>query len=302
MDDDRFIFGIVLECFYLCDILNRKIAVRSMLKLFMLVSLLLFAACQSSPPAVLPTVAQLPTLAGTSSSQGGDATVESESSGEIADADQPSVESSLAPEESPTVSPFPTATNTRPPTNTPFPTRTPVIRPTLEPTQAAIATITAQPVLSVPTAAPGATADTSQLVADVVITQAQFQEEIDLLIEDSVDIQSATIDFRPDGINVLLTASGGQAMITGNVLFGVTVASSVNNPSSSFIIIQVLDIRSNAPEVPEAYVNIIGGPLFEAFRAALDGLLSARLGPEHNLENVVMTHDAMLITLLVPNE
>lgn len=263
---------------------------------FLLVLPVLFAACApAADPAALPTLAQLPTLAnGAGVAELGTA----EAAVEGTDAQptpSPTPELSATPTLTPSITPTPTNTNT------PIPTRTPVPRPTIEATAAAAATITAQPVFSAPTAAPGATADTSQLVADVVITEAQFQEELDLLLQDSAEIQSATVDFRADGINILLTATGGEAMLTGNVLFGLTVARALDNPADSFITIQVLDIQTNAPEPPEAYIAAISGPLFEALLNALDDLLAARLGTESNLEDVVLTDDAMLITLLVPN-
>lgn len=256
---------------------------------FLLALPFLFAACApAAEPAALPTVAQLPTLADDAGGTAQAAATDLPPS--------PTLDISATPTLTPSITP--TATST----NTPIPTRTPVPRPTLEPTIAAAATITAQPVFSAPTAAQGATADTSQLVADVVITETQFQAELDLLLQDSVEIQSATVDFRADGINILLTATGGEAMLTGNVLFGLTVARALDNPADSFITIQVLDIQTNAPEPPEAYIAAISGPLFEALLNALDDLLAARLGAESNLEDVVLTDDAMLITLLVPNE
>jgi hypothetical protein len=171
---------------------------------------------------------------------------------------------------------------------------------TVEPTQAAIATGTAA-VLEAPrfsTVTPGGDTQanaTPQIVADLTITEGQFQEEVNVQVASYPAIQRARVDFVPDGINVELTASGGEAFITGNVFVAIQV-------TGSFATISIGDITVNAPEPPDAYIETVTGDFFALMVNVLDTILTQRLGEEHNLENIVMTDAAMEITLLVPEQ
>jgi hypothetical protein len=103
-------------------------------------------------------------------------------------------------EESPTVEP----SNTVPPTATfrPPPTQTPA--PTIDRTRAAIGTGTAAVeeavIISTVTAGANSPVTTPMAVADVVITAAQFQEEVSLRIEDIQEIESARVRMISSGI------------------------------------------------------------------------------------------------------
>jgi hypothetical protein len=97
------------------------------------------------------------------------------------------------------------------------------------------------------------------------------------------------------GINVELTALGGQAFITGNVFVAIEV-------TGSFATISIGDITVNAPEPPEAYIETVTGDFFTLMVSVLDTILTQRLGEESNLENIVLTDDAMEISLLVPEQ
>lgn len=132
-----------------------------------------------------------------------------------------------------------------------------------------------------------------QVVADVVITERQFQEAVSREIEGSETIQRALVDFVPEGINVQLTAQGGQAFITGDVFISIQVA-------GTFAAISIGDITVNAPEPPEEYIEIVQTDFFFKVVDALDTILTERLGEEHNLENIIITNQEMQITLLVP--
>jgi hypothetical protein len=130
-------------------------------------------------------------------------------------------------------------------------------------------------------------------MADVVITEQQFQDELNVQLDGIESIQRARVDFIPTGIAVELTATGGQAFITGNVIVSIQL-------TGSFATISLADIIVNAPEPPEAYVQTITTDFFPAMIGTLDAILARRLGEEHNLQNLVMTDTTMELFLLVP--
>lgn len=240
---------------------------------FFVVFILIAAACQPAPqPRLeLPTLAVLPSLT---------------------PSDEPTNTPTVTLTPRPSDTPAPTLTSTPPPTDTPRPTQT---RALLDPTAAGNATSTAivQEAPRLSTLTPSANGESDQVVADVVITEAQFQEELDQQIADKSSIQSARVDFVPEGILVELTALGGQAFITGRVIVDIQIA-------GTFATISIGDIQVNAPEPPEAYVQVVGTDFFSAMLATLDSILAERLGEEHNLQDLVMTNTAMELYLLVP--
>lgn len=241
----------------------------------------LLPACQpeATPSQALPTVAELPTLV-------------------------PTEAASPTPTLTETSAPTPTPTDTLVPTSTPFPTDTPAptITSTSTPQSTVLAASTAtQAILQAPTFAtftalpPGTLppAGTPQQIADVVITRQQFQDAVNQKIPDYPTIQDAKITFAPNGIRVQLTALGGQAYITGDVLLSIQVSNGVAAISPT-------EITVNAAEPPDAYVEVVNGDFFLMMLDVLDTILKTRLGPEQNLENIVISGDNMLITLLVP--
>ena len=241
---------------------------------FFVVFVLIAAACQPAPQPTLelPTLAVLPSLT---------------------PSDEPTNTPTITLTPRPSDTPAPTLTSTPPPTDTPRPTQT---RALLDPTAAGNATSTAivQEAPRFSTVTPSANGgETNQVVADVVITEAQFQEELDQQIADKPSIQSARIDFVPEGMEVELTALGGQAFITGRVMVDIQIA-------GTFATISIGDIQVNAPEPPEAYVEVVSTDFFTAMVATLDAILAKRLGTEHNLQDLVMTNTSMELYLLVP--
>jgi hypothetical protein len=134
---------------------------------------------------------------------------------------------------------------------------------------------------------------TPQQIADVVITRQEFQAAIDAKIGDYSTLQQAHIAYAPNGIRVTLTALGGQAFITGEVFISIQVSNGVAAISPT-------EITVNAAEPPDAYVEVVNGDFFLMMVDALDSMLKERLGPEQDLENIVISGDNMLITLLVP--
>jgi hypothetical protein len=137
---------------------------------------------------------------------------------------------------------------------------------------------------------------TPQVIADLVITEAQFQEEVNAQMGAYASIQRARADFVPNGINVELTALGGQAFITGSVFL------SIEMTDLRAAQITIGDITVNAPEPPDAYMETVNGDFFTLMVNVLDTILTQRLGEEHNLENIVLTDTAMEVSLLVPEE
>lgn len=254
--------------------------------LILLLMLIMLAACQpAEPQGELPTLAVLPSLEATS-----------EASATATLTEMP--ENTIAPSETPIPSATPTASYTPEPSFTPRPTTTPLA--TIEPTVAANASATAAvleaPIFSTFTPAPGGSSvlgGTPAQLADVVITQAQFQEEVSLRVSNYPKIDRALVDFVPGGINVELTASGGEALITGRVFVSIVL-------TGDFATISLGEITVNAPEPPEAYVDIVTGDFFFMMVETLDAILKQRVGEEQDLESIVVTDAAMEVTLRVP--
>lgn len=240
---------------------------------------LILAACQpaSVETPVLPTLAVLPSLTRSETPTG--TPTESETPGPT-----------MTPTVTLTFTPFPTFTATPRPSAT--------LRATVEPTQAAIATGTAaaQEAPRFATVTPGGNVQpgsTPPMVATVIVTERQFQEELNLQLASYPSMQRARADFVPGGINVELTALGGQAFITGTVFVSIEL-------TGSFATISIGEITVNAPEPPEAYIETVTGDFFTLMVNVLDTILTQRVGDENDLENIVVTDTAIEITLLVP--
>jgi hypothetical protein len=179
---------------------------------------------------------------------------------------------------------IPSATFT--PTTLPTETLPPVVTAPPSPTLPAVRIVTLTP-------APGQAPTTPQALADLVITERQFQEEVDRRIASIDSIQDARIDFTPQGISAELTALGGTAFITGNVQVNIQV-------QGGFAVITIGDISVNAPEPPEAYVLIASREFFSLLIDVLDTTLNSRLGSQFKLEDLTLTDDSILVRLLVP--
>lgn len=262
----------------------------------------LAAACQPSDTEV-PTLFVLPSLTPVPTET---------STATPTDTDVPT-ETSL-PTETNTPTDIPTETLT--PSDTPTPSRTPVPSATPNATGAAIGTATAQvleaPVISTFTPLPpgiiGAVRPTStgtpEVIADVVITQAQFQEEIDRILEDNPDVGDVEILLGEAGLFVTLTASGGEALTTGRFLinFELSVGS---GGFDNLVIIQPASpdnfVMRDGNEPSEEFIAIAHGAVTEAVFQAFDDILNQRLGQgQHNLEFITLADGQMGISLLVP--
>jgi hypothetical protein len=252
-----------------------------------LLLIVLVAACQpSEPQGELPTLAVLPSESPTEAPTATETQTPS-----------PSPTETTAGTDTPT--PTNTPTETLIPSETPRPTTTPI--PTTEPTTAAIATGTAAVLeaprfstLTPPPAGSGVQPPSTPLVAaDVIITEPQFQEEVNTRLPNIPAIESARINFVPDGISVDLTALGGEAFITGKVLVSVQL-------TGDFATITIGDIQVNAPEPPQAYLDLVTGDFFLMMLNSLDSILKQRLGPDQNLKSIVVTDTTIEVILIVP--
>jgi hypothetical protein len=250
-----------------------------------LLLIMLIAACQpDTPQGDLPTLAVLPSDIPT-------------------DTVTPTETLTSTPLPTDTPGPTDTPTDTATPTETLIPSNTPrataLPSQTVEPTSAAIASATAAvleaPHFSTLTPAPGVTPipGTPQRAADVTITEGQFQEEVNLRLPNIPAIQTARVNFVPDGISVDLTALGGDAYVTGVVVVSILL-------TGDFATITISDIQVNAPEAPDAYLDLVTGDFFLMMLDSLDSILKQRLGPDQKLKNIVVTESAIEVTLLVP--
>lgn len=274
------------------------------LKILFGLLLLGIAACQpATDEAPLPTLADLPTLEPS-------ATLEEPSATPTL-----TVTPSSTPSETPT--PTRTPTETRVPTDTPEPSATlqPSATATAGPQQLAL-TATAQqlerPVFATFTPPPPGvvvvqrptSTGTPLVVADVVITQGQFQQALDARLAGATSVAGAQVSLQPAGVSVQLTAQTGQAFVTGTILVRFEL---MGDPSG---LNNVLRIQPAAPEAfvmqgggfpPDAFIEIAYSTLFESVVGAFDDILNARLGEgRHDLEWLRIEGGQMLISLLVP--
>jgi hypothetical protein len=247
---------------------------------------LLASACQPTPTPVLPTLIPTSTSAPPTEAATSEVTETTEVTAEVTDA------ASASPSPSRTPSITPTLTNTPLPQPTSSPTRT----PTADAASSATAAIVEAPRFSTITPAPPNSqvqvTTTPIIVADVVITEEQFQEELNLRLPQYPNINSAYVNFTPGGVVITLTASGGDALITGDV----SILFQVQN---GLVYISVGGVQLNAVQIPDTYAAAVN-TLYQATIDTMDSILRERLGDVTDLENIVFTDNAMNITLLVP--
>lgn len=272
------------------------------LRLSLVIMAIILAACQPAPPAAgdLPTRAVLPSATHTT---------------EPSDTPAPTETFTITPSPTLTLTQTQTPTETVTATRTVEPSRTPTARPTQTVDAASVeaGTATAQvaeaPRFSTLTPVPpgiiGAVRPTStgvpEVVADVVITEPQFQEEMDRLIAADETIERAEVNFVPGAVQVELTALSGDAFVTGTfeVIFRLT-SNNINN----FVQIQTSGLfdMQNDLEPSEEFIQFAStqGSLlvFDAFNF----ILNQRLGEgNHDLEFIDITDDVIGVTLFVPD-
>lgn len=246
----------------------------------LLALILILAACQPSaqPTDVLPTVAVLP-------SGGTPTTVPTEPQ---------TAEATAETTTELTVEPSVTAGEA-----IVKPTDTPTVTPTVEPTQAAIATATEKalelPVYATFTAAPAGTlppASNFNQVADVLINEKQFQEELNAALPSKPGIQSAVVDFVPGAIVVKMTTSGFTPII-GTVTIPVTLQNDLAS-------ITISGITTEPMPVPQSYIDLSTGDLFVLMVDTLDKIVKSRIGANQKLKSIAVTDTSINVMMLVP--
>jgi hypothetical protein len=247
--------------------------------------MLIIAACAGGNDGDLPTAFEFPTEAPETAAPAQQA-ADTEEPAEAAESPTPTITDTPGPTNTPT--------QTQPPTITPTATHTPTITPTMTLPAAELprfSTFTPPP--------PGAQVQppaTPLVMADVVITRQQLQDEVDQRIASISAIEAATIDFEPDdpqGIHVALTASGGDALITGDIFIAFDLLGDI-------VAIHVAEIRVSAAEPPPAYAQLVNNQLLPLIIDAFDSILKWQLGEEQDLASLRFTREAMEISLRVP--
>jgi hypothetical protein len=274
-----------------------------------LVVVLVIAGCAPSEPEALPTVAMLPTETFTPVAS---------ATPELSATPTPTATNTFTATpiptftDNPTLTPSNTPTQTFTPTQTNTPTNTPTpLPPTANPTAFAIASATAivieRPVFATFTPAPigevarPTSTGTPQIIADVIISEAQFQEEVTRLLTGKTDVADAEIDFTPQGVNVTLTALGGQAFTTGSFFVYFQMS---EQGFDNFVVASAdssdLFVMNGGGLPSEAFVNSAYGTVVPAVFEAFNFILNQRLGEgKHDLDNLVIDDSQMYISLLV---
>ena len=251
----------------------------------LLALILILTACQPSaqPTDALPTVAVLPsgTTATVSPTEAQTAEATSEATAEATI--ESTVEATAEMTSEATVEAGSTAEATS----------------TTEPTQAAINTATEAaleaPVYATFTAAPAGTlppASNLKQVADVVINEQQFQEELNLALLSKPSIQSATVDFVPGAIVMKMTTSGATP-VSGSVTIPVTLENELAS-------ITISEITTDPMPAPQSYLDVATGDLFVIMVNTLDKIVKGRIGPEQKLKSIEVTDTTIGVMMLVP--
>ena len=259
--------------------------------IIMLMTMVALVACQteSAEDAELPTLAVLPSETSTP-------TIEA----------SPTDTATFTPTHTATTQPTrtPSHTPTETPTETPIPDDTETPIPTYDVTRAFIETSTAEveEAPSFATFTPAVSGvvrlstGTPQMVADLVINEDQFQEEITRLVNLRDDVESAKVDFIEEaGIAFQVTAIGGDGALSTGILFVVVES------SNGLLEIYGQPLVEEGEVLSQEFIALVSGPfLVEVVVTSLDDILTQRLGDSHNLESVVMTDTEMQVSLLVP--
>jgi hypothetical protein len=200
----------------------------------------------------------------------------------------------------PSRTPFPTITRTPIPTEGVDPASVRVLTATAAIIQApTLATLTPIPAGAQVTARPTSTG-TPLVTADVIITEAQFQEQLELMLADNPAVDSLEVDFKTDGIVITMTARGGAAFSSGTVLFGLQILEAQEFNRALVMTIEDISMQGGG-EIPEEFFEVATGDLYVSLYDALDATLDQRLGrDDHDLENLTLTETTMDVFLYVP--
>lgn len=214
----------------------------------------------------------------------------------------------------PTVSATSLPTLTLSPTATVTPTETMTLPPTVNVTVFAAASATAfvieRPVfVTLTPVPPGVVArptstGTPEVIADVVITESQFQEELSRLLTGVTGVINTQVKFEDGHVRVLLSARGTDAITSGSFAVYFDPSSKGFN---NFITVQADSpdafIMDDGNPASENYVNIAFQEVMPAVFEAFNTILNQRLGVgKHDLDTLVIANGTMQITLYVPKQ
>jgi hypothetical protein len=207
-----------------------------------------------------------------------------------------------------TSTPTLTPSQTYTPSNTPIPSETPDSTQAIQETSTAqvieapaLVTFTPLPPGAIIVAARPTSTGTPEIVADVLITPEQFQEEMDRILADEERISRLQVEFVEDtGIAVDLTALSEGVFVTGRFTVPITLTGGGFN---NFVQIggRVDFEMEDGGEPSEAYVEAALTLVTPAVQEAFSFILDQRLGEgQHDLEDLQITDEVMAITLYVP--
>lgn len=132
------------------------------------------------------------------------------------------------------------------------------------------------------------------VAADVVINEVEFQAALATRLPAIPEIQSVQVDFVADeGLNIRMTAAGGEVIVTGDVAIGFQL-------SGGLAAISIQNISVGSGDVRQSFIQVAQDQLFTAVIETFDGLLTEKLGPDHDLEQLSFTDDTMQLMLLIP--
>ncbi len=152
---------------------------------------------------------------------------------------------------------------------------------------------------------------TPQMIADVVITEAQFQEELDRFIGNSATIERAVVDFQTSSIILTMTAGVEGTSVTGDVVIGIELGGQQSDGNRiigvtvSDIIVDgnSVDFEDTAlPPSTEGFITVVNTELFGIAIQTINQILNRRVGDVNNLEILRVTDTTMEATLLVPQQ
>lgn len=274
-----------------------------------IVMVFVVAACQPANPqdAALPTVAVLPSATPTDTVAPSATPTDTP---QASNTPQPTAtftatdtpEPSTTPTETLTPSITPTATNTISPTDTPD-----VVRRENSTATAAVleaprfATLTPVPPGPLAAVVRPTSTGVPEILADVVITPGQFTEELQRLTADEASISRVRVSFQADaGLLVDLTALVDGVFVTGSF----TVPFRLSGGTFNNVLViggQSEIMMSDGSEPSEEFVTVALVTVAPLVQESFNFILNQRLGEgNHDLEQVVITDEEMLISLLVP--
>src|SRR5690606_11299257 len=136
---------------------------------------------------------------------------------------------------------------------------------------------------------------TPQMAADVVITERQFQEELDIALNEMPEVQNASVDFVDGGILINLTARvGASASTTAELFINVQVRNGIATLQ------WCVSVPESAPEPLEELMPFATHVVFLKVVGVFGRILKSRVGATQNLVRMLVSDNDVGVMLLVP--